>query len=122
LINRGQLFDSTAKSVADGVLVVDAEGFVQEINPIAEQLLRFELDRSKAVQIQTVMPLANEETGIAVTPVQDALSQASNIEVSESLLLKVRGAEPPGSCSLCIPHTQCHGPGREMSGYIPPPE
>ena len=94
LINRGQLFDSTAKSVADGVLVVDAEGFVQEINPIAEQLLRFELDRSKAVQIQTVMPLANEETGIAVTPVQDALSQASNIEVSESLLLKVRGAEP----------------------------
>jgi hypothetical protein len=40
------------------------------------------------------MPLANEETGIAVTPVQDALSQASNIEVSESLLLKVRGAEP----------------------------
>lgn len=94
LINRGQLFDSTAKSVADGVLVVDAEGFIQEINPIAEQLLRFELDRSNAVQILTVMPLANEETGIAVTPVQDALSQASNIEVSESLLLKVRGAEP----------------------------
>ena len=94
LINRGQLFDSTAKSVADGVLVVDAEGFVQEINPIAEQLLSFELDRSKAVQIHTVMPLANEETGITVTPVEDALSRASNVEVSESLLLKVRGAEP----------------------------
>jgi hypothetical protein len=58
---------------------VDAEDFVQEINPIAEQLLRFELDRSKAVQILTLMPLANEQTGIAVTPVQDALSQASNI-------------------------------------------
>ncbi|MDA8782611.1 EAL domain-containing protein [Porticoccaceae bacterium] len=94
LINRGQLFATTAKSVADGVMVVDAEGFVVEMNPIAEQLLGVELNHSKAVQIQTVMPLANEETGIRVTPVEDALNQVSNIEISESLLLKVRGAEP----------------------------
>ena len=46
----------------------------------------------KAEQIQTVMPTVNE-SGIAVTPVQDALSQASNIESSEYLLLKVRGGE-----------------------------
>ena len=47
----------------------------------------------KAQQIQTVMPTVNEENGIAVTPVQDALSQASNIESSDYLLLKVRGGE-----------------------------
>jgi diguanylate cyclase (GGDEF)-like protein len=93
-INRGQLFATTAKSVADGVMVVDAEGFVVEMNPIAEQLLGIEFNHSRAVQIQTVMPLANEETGIRVTPVEDALNQVSNIEISESLLLKVRGAEP----------------------------
>ena len=47
----------------------------------------------KAEQIQTVMPAVNEENGIAVTPLQDALSQASNIESSEYLLLKVRCGE-----------------------------
>ena len=64
------------------------------MNPIAEQLMGFELDTSKAMQIEAVMPLANEETGIRVTPVHDALTKATNIEVSESLLLKMRGAEP----------------------------
>ncbi len=92
--NRGRLFDCTSKSVADAVLVVDSEGFVLEMNPIAEQLLGFELDRSKAAQIQQVMPLSNEETGVRVSPVHEALTKDRNIEVSQSLLLKVRGAEP----------------------------
>ena len=94
LANRGRLFDCASKSVADGVLVVDAEGFVAEMNPMAEQLLGFELDRSKSVQIEAVMPLANEETGVRVTPVKDVLTQAISIQEAESLLLKVRGAEP----------------------------
>ena len=94
LANRGRLFDCASKSVADGVLVVDAEGFVAEMNPMAEQLLGFELDRSKSVQIESVMPLANEETGVRVTPVKDVLTQAISIQEAESLLLKVRGAEP----------------------------
>ena len=94
LANRGRLFDCTSKGVADAVLVVDAEGFVAEMNPMAEQLLGFELDASKALQIEAVMPLANEKTGVKVTPVHDALTQAVNIQETESLLLKVRGAEP----------------------------
>ena len=94
LANRGRLFDCAAKSVADAVLVVDAEGFVTEMNPMAEQLLGFELDTSKTMQIEAVMPLANEETGVRVTPVHDALTQATNIQETESLLLKIRGAEP----------------------------
>lgn len=94
LTNRGHLFDLTTSSVADAVLMVDSEGFVTEMNPIAEQLLGFELDISKAVQIQAVMPLANENTGISVTPIQDALNKATNVEVTQSLLLKVRGVEP----------------------------
>ena len=94
LVNRGRLFDCATKSVADAVLVVDAEGFVAEMNPMAEQLLGFELDTSKALQIEAVMPLANEETGVKVTPVQDALTQATSVQETESLLLKVRGAEP----------------------------
>lgn len=94
LSNRGRLFDCASKSVADAVLVVDAEGFIAEMNPMAEQLLGFELDRSKPTQIEAVMPLANEETGVRVTPVQDALTQATSIQETESLLLKVRGAEP----------------------------
>lgn len=94
LVNRGRLFECATKSVADAVLVVDAEGFVAEMNPMAEQLLGFELDTSKALQIEAVMPLANEETGVKVTPVQDALTQATSIQETESLLLKVRGAEP----------------------------
>jgi PAS domain-containing protein len=74
--------------------MVDSEGFVTEMNPIAEQLLGFELDISKAAQIQAFMPLANEDTGISVTPIQEALNKATNVEVTQSLLLKVRGVEP----------------------------
>ncbi|MBT5105580.1 MAG: EAL domain-containing protein [Porticoccaceae bacterium] len=94
LINRGELYDLTSKHIADAVVLVDAEGFVLEMNPIAEQLLGLKLDKSKPVQIHTVMPLANEDTGIAETPVQDALNKALNVESNQSLLLKVRGAAP----------------------------
>lgn len=94
LLNRGQLFDLTSRHIADGVVLVDAEGFVLEINPIAEQLLGFALDKSKPIQIHVAMPLANEETGVAATPVHDALNKAMNIESNQSLLLKVRGATP----------------------------
>ena len=83
LTNRGHLFDLTTSSVADAVLMLDSEGFVTEMNPIAEQLLGFELDISKAVQIQAVMPLANEDTGISVTPIQDALNKARAVEVTQ---------------------------------------
>ena len=94
LINRGRLFDLTSKHIADGVLMVDAEGFLIEMNPIAEQLLGFELDKSKPTQIHVAMPLANEDTGVSVTPVHDALNKALNVESNQSLLLKVRGATP----------------------------
>jgi len=94
LINRGRLFDLTSRHIADGVLMVDAEGFLVEMNPIAEQLLGFELDKSKPTQIHVAMPLANEDTGITVTPVHDALHKALNVESNQSLLLKVRGATP----------------------------
>jgi len=94
LLNRGQLFDLTSQHIADGIALVDAEGFLLEINPIAEQLLGFTLDKSKPQQIHIAMPLANEETGVAVTPVHDALNKAMNIESDQSLLLKVRGATP----------------------------
>ena len=94
LINRGQLFDLTSRHIADAVALVDAEGFVLEMNPIAEQLLGFKLDKSKPIQIHAAMPLANEDTGIAETPVHDALNKALNVESNQSLLLKVRGAAP----------------------------
>ena len=94
LINRGQLYDLTSRHIADAVALVDAEGFVLEMNPIAEQLLGFKLDKSKPMQMHAAMPLANEETGIAETPVQDALNKALNVESNQSLLLKVRGAAP----------------------------
>ena len=44
--------------------MVDAEGFLQEMNPIAEQLLGFEFDKSSPTQIHVAMPLANEESGV----------------------------------------------------------
>jgi len=94
LINRGELYDLTSRHIADAVALVDAEGFVLEMNPIAEQLLGFKLDKSKPVQIHAAMPLANEDSGIAETPVQDALNKALNVESNQSLLLKVRGAAP----------------------------
>jgi diguanylate cyclase (GGDEF)-like protein/PAS domain S-box-containing protein len=94
LINRGRLFDLTSRHIADGVLMVDAEGFLIEMNPIAEQLLGFELDKSKPTQIHVAMPLANEDTGVSVTPVHDALNKALNVESNQSLLLKVRDATP----------------------------
>ena len=56
-----------------------------------------------ASELHQVMPLANEDTGVRVSPVQEALTKASNIEVSESLLLKVRGAEPMSVAVSALP-------------------
>ena len=103
LINRGQLYDLTSRHIADAVALVDAEGFVLEMNPIAEQLLGFTLDKSKPMQMHVAMPLANEETGIAETPIQDALNKAINVESNQSLLLKVRGAAPVSVSASAFP-------------------
>ena len=109
LINRGQLYDLTSRHIADAVALVDAEGFVLEMNPIAEQLLGFKLDKSKPVQIHAAMPLANEDTGIAETPVQDALNKALNVESNQSLLLKVRGAAPVSVSVSAFPQRDAMG-------------
>lgn len=109
LINRGQLYDLTSRHIADAVALVDAEGFILEMNPIAEQLLGFKLDKSKPVQIHAAMPLANEDTGIAETPVQDALNKALNVESNQSLLLKVRGAAPVSVSVSAFPQRDAMG-------------
>ena len=109
LINRGQLYDLTSRHIADAVALADAEGFILEMNPIAEQLLGFKLDKSKPVQIHAAMPLANEDTGIAETPVQDALNKALNVESNQSLLLKVRGAAPVSVSVSAFPQRDAMG-------------
>ena len=91
---RGHLFDLVARSVADGVMLVDAEGFVKELNPVAEQLLGFKLSSMGLVQAQTLLPLVSEETGLYVTPVEDALYNGVNIEANQHLVLKMRGESP----------------------------
>ena len=100
LVNRGRLFDCATKSVADAVIVVDAEGFVAEMNPMAEQLLGFELDTSKALQIEAVMPLANEETGVKVTPVQDALTQGN--QYSGDRVSPAKGSRRRANACGCV--------------------
>lgn len=94
LVNRGQLFDITARHVADGVVLVDAEGFITEMNPVAEQLLNFKMDGARAARFQVVMPLVSEETGSYVNPVEESILSGANAESHEHLVLKVRGADP----------------------------
>jgi diguanylate cyclase (GGDEF)-like protein/PAS domain S-box-containing protein len=62
----------TLKSIGDAVLTTDASGFVEYLNPVAEQLTGWERREAQGKRIEDVVRLLNELDG---TPIEDPVSR-----------------------------------------------
>lgn len=87
----------TLQSIADGVITTDAEGFIDYINPVAQQLIGCDLRSVRGKPIGDVMMIINEHTRSTVEqPVLRCLKEGRVISLGgKSVLVNNDGQEIP---------------------------
>lgn len=87
----------TLQSIGDGVITTDAEGCIDYINPVAQELIGWEIRSARGKPICEVMTIINQNTRAAVdNPVTRCLSEGRVIALAEnSVLINREGSEIP---------------------------
>lgn len=87
----------TLQSIADGVITTDAEGFIDYINPVAQQLIGCDMRSVRGKSIGDVMMIVNEHTRTTVEqPVLRCLKEGRVISLTENfVLINKEGQEIP---------------------------
>ena len=85
----------TIESIGDAVIVTDANGLIEFINPRAEDLTGFNSEDAQGRRVSDVLPLINEETGEMVTcPLDLALRNNAVVKLdSHTLIRRKNGAQ-----------------------------
>jgi diguanylate cyclase (GGDEF)-like protein/PAS domain S-box-containing protein len=87
----------TLQSIGDGVITTDANGLVDYINPVAQDLTGWDTRSAHGESVQTLMTLINENTRATVdNPVSRCLREGRVITLAEnSVLINKDGNEIP---------------------------
>ena len=87
----------TLQSIGDGVITTDAEGRIDYINPVAQDLTGWDLREARGKPIDEIMRIVNEHTRSTVeNPVMRCLKEGRVITLAPNSLLVVRdGQEVP---------------------------
>ena len=85
----------TLQSIGDGVITTDAEGCVDYINPVAQELAGLEIRNARGKPIDKIMTIINEHTRATVeNPVLRCLKEGRVIALAEnSVLINKQGNE-----------------------------
>ena len=87
----------TLQSIGDGVITTDADGRVDYINPVAQDLTGWDLRGSRGKPVSQIMTIVNEHTRATVdNPVMRCLKEGRVITLAEnSILINKAGDEIP---------------------------
>ena len=87
----------TLQSIGDGVITTDADGKVDYINPVAQDLTGWDMRNSRGVAVTDIMMIVNEHTRATVeNPVIRCLKEGRVITLAEnSILITKNGDEVP---------------------------
>ncbi|MCP4302177.1 MAG: EAL domain-containing protein [Gammaproteobacteria bacterium] len=87
----------TLQSIGDGVITTDADGNVDYINPVAQDLTGWDMRSVKGTRITEIMMIVNEHTRASVeNPVVRCLKEGRVITLAEnSILITRNGDEVP---------------------------
>ena len=87
----------TLQSIGDGVITTDAEGCIDYINPVAQDLIGWEIRHARGKPIEEVMTIVHEHTRASVdNPVMRCLREGRVISLAEnSVLINKTGDEVP---------------------------
>lgn len=87
----------TLQSIGDGVITTDAEGNIDYINPVAQDLTGCDLRSARGKPIQEIMTMVNEHTRVNVdNPVLRCLQEGRVMTLEQNtVLLNQEGVEVP---------------------------
>ncbi len=87
----------TLASIADGVITTDTDGWVEFLNPIAEDLTGWRANAARGLPLQAVFRIVHESTREpAPNPIETVLREERTIEVPATMLLvRNDGSEIP---------------------------
>jgi diguanylate cyclase (GGDEF)-like protein/PAS domain S-box-containing protein len=102
----------TLASIADGVITTDTEGWIDYMNPVAEELTGWKLGKARGLPIQALFRLMDELHQHHVpNPIEMVLREERAIEVATNMLL----ARNDG---ITIPVVHSAAPIRDRSGEL----
>jgi diguanylate cyclase (GGDEF)-like protein/PAS domain S-box-containing protein len=87
----------TLASIADGVITTDTDGWVEYVNPIAEELTGWKLSAARGLPLQAIFRIIDETTRqLAASPIETVLREERTVEMAQTMLLvKNDGSEVP---------------------------
>ncbi|MCL6458030.1 MAG: EAL domain-containing protein [Gorillibacterium sp.] len=111
LLSRNKL-STTLDSIGDGVISTDPCGRIRYLNPVALELTKWQLADAIGQQIENVLILVNEQTGITVpNPIHLALLENRIVDMPQQTLLINRLGEH-------IPIDDSASPIRDAKGNV----
>ncbi len=87
----------TLQSIGDGVITTDADGIVDYVNPVAQDLIGWDMRGAKGSHVTDIMMIVNEHTRATVeNPVVRCLKEGRVVTLAEnSILITRQGEEVP---------------------------
>ena len=102
----------TLQSIGDGVITTDAEGYVDYINPVAQDLTGWDMRSARGTPITELMMIVNEHTRASCeNPVVRCLKEGRVITLPENSVLITRSGEE-------VPIQDSAAPIRDRIGNI----
>ena len=78
----------TLASIADGVITTDPDGWVEYLNPVAEELTGWTTEKARGLPMQAILRMVNEGSRkLAPNPIEMVLREERTIEAASTLLL-----------------------------------
>jgi diguanylate cyclase (GGDEF)-like protein/PAS domain S-box-containing protein len=91
LFNEKERAEVTLQSIGDAVVTTDADGNVEYLNPVAEQLTGWPRREAEGKRIEDIIVLTHESTGEpADNPVVRCLAEGRVVGLTDSVVLKSR--------------------------------
>lgn len=102
----------TLASIADGVITTDIEGWVEYLNPVAEELTGWNQTAARGLPMQAIFRILDENSRkLAPNPIEMVLREERTVEIAATMLLmRNDGSE--------IPVTLSAAPIRDRNGRI----
>ena len=114
LTRQRETLGAIYSQVADGVIIVDSHGFVENINPVAAEMLDQGHRRLDHAHLDEILKLREVTTGEVFKPFAEAMAREQPVNRGEGILLDAGGSPVP----VMVSATPVRVNGNDISGAV----